>query len=204
MKSVLKTVGNSFASGIAIPAAGLSGIATIGSLFGMLLSSENRVSDVFQFFLVALSIFCLAIWHLVRQQKRAKSLVASVNQKEGLSLDGTQLLGYPSPTFIVFDHSNKKLAQCQSVTGDYQIKDFSWVMDWHCEWREFETMEMGGSARMVNATGMSVPTFERTRRLKDFALVLAVADASQPTLRFPMSQHAAHEWCARCNMLFNC
>lgn len=203
MKSVLKTVGVSFASGIAIPAAGLSGLATIGSLLGMLLSSENRTTDVFQFFLVALSILCLSIWHLIRQQKRAKSLITSVNQKEGLSLDGTQLLGYPSPTFVIFDHSNKKLAQCQSVTGAYQIRDFSWVMGWHCEWREVETMEMGGSARMVNATGMSVPTFERTRRFKDFALVLAVADASQPTLRFPMSQRAAQEWCSRCNALFN-
>lgn len=204
MKSALRTVWISFASAIAIPAAGLSGLATIGSLLGMLLSGENRTADVFRFFLIALSILCLAIWHLVQHQKRAKSLVASVNLQEGLSLDGTQLLGYPSPTFMVFDHFNKKLALCQSVTGDYQIRDFLWVRDWHCEWREVETMEMGGSARVVNATGMSVPTFERTRRLKDFTLVLAVADASQPTLRFPMSQRAAEEWCTRCNVLFNC
>ncbi|WP_454875641.1 hypothetical protein [Pseudomonas farris] len=204
MKSALKAVWISFASAIAIPTAGLSGLATIGSLLGMLLSGENRTTDVFGFFLVALSILCLAIWHLVGQQRRGKSLVASVNLREGLSLDGTQLLGYPSPAFMVFDHFNKKLGQCNSVSGDYQIRDFSWVMDWHCEWREVETMEMGGSARVVNATGISVPTFERTRRFKDFALVLAVADASQPTLRFPMSQRAAQEWCTRCNVLFNC
>lgn len=204
MESALKAVWISFAGAIAIPAAGLSGFATIGSLLGMLLSGENRTADVFRFFLVALSIFCLALWHLVRQQKRARSIVASVNRQEGLSLDGNQLLGYPSPAFMVFDHINMKLAQCHSVTGEYQIRDFSWVMDWHCEWREVETMEMGGSASVINATGMSAPTFERTRRFKDFALVLAVADASQPTLRFPMSQRAAQEWCTRCNVLFNC
>ena len=203
MKNALKIAGISLASGIAIPAAGLSGLATIGSSLAMALSSENRTTDVFQFFLVAVSIFCLAMWYLVQQQKRAKSLVASVNQQECLDLDGTQLLGYPSPVFIVFDQTRRKLAQCNSAIGDYQVQDFSWVMGWHCEWREVETMEMGGSARVVNATGMSVPTFQRTRRLKDFALVLAVADAGQPTLRFPMSQRAAQEWCSRCNALFN-
>ncbi|OAJ47906.1 hypothetical protein [Pseudomonas marginalis] len=203
MKSALKTAGTSFASIIAIPAAGLSGLATVGSLLGMLLSTENRTIDVFQFFLVSLFIFCLAIWHLVRQQRRAKALVSSVNQKEDLSLDDTQLLGYPSPTFIVFDRSTQKLAQCQSASGDYRIRDFSWVLSWRCEWREVERMEMGGSARVVNATGISVPTFERTRLFKDFALVLTVADANHPTLRFPMSQRAAQEWCTRCHVLFN-
>ena len=203
MKNALKIAGISLASGIAIPAAGLSGLATIGSSLAMALSSENRTTDVFQFFLVAVSILCLAMWYLVQQQKRAKSLVASVNHQECLGLDGTQLLGYPNPVFIVFDQARRKLAQCQSATGDYQIRDFSWVIGWHCEWREVETMEMGGSARVVNATGMSVPTFQRTRRFKDFALILTVADASQPTLRFPMSQRAVQEWCTRCNLLFN-
>lgn len=193
MKTALKAVWISFASAVAVPAAGLSGLATIGSLLGMLLSGENRTSEVFRFFLIALSILSLAIWHLVKQQNRAKALVASVNLQEGLSFDGTQLLGYPNPEFMVFDHFNKKLAQCHSVTGEYQVRDFSWVMDWHCEWREVEKIELGGSARVVNATGMSVPIFERTRRLKDFALVFTVADASQPTLRFPMSQRAAQE-----------
>ena len=203
MKNALKIAGISLASGIAIPAAGLSGLATIGSSLAMALSSENRTTDVFQFFLVVVSILCLAMWCLVQQQKRAKSLVASVNHQECLGLDGTQLLGYPSPAFIVFDQTKKKLAQCQSATGDYRIRDFSWVMGWHCEWREVEAVEMGGSARVVNATGMSIPTFQRTRRLKDFALVLTVDDASHPTLRFPMSQRAALEWCTRCNVLFN-
>lgn len=204
MKSVLNTVRTRIAGGIAIPAAGLSGFATIGSLMGMLLSTENRTVNVFQFFLVALSILCLAIWHLVRQQRRAKAFVVSVNQKEGLNFDNTQLLGYPSPIFVVFDHYSRKLAQCQSDTGDYQLRDFSWVIGWRCEWREVDTVEMGGSARVVNVTGMSVPSFERTRRFKDFALVLEIADASHPSLRYPMSQRAAHEWCTRCNALFHC
>ncbi|MEB0106046.1 hypothetical protein [Pseudomonas sp. MH9.3] len=204
MKSVLNTVRTRIAGGIAIPAAGFSGFATIGSLMGMLLSTENRTVNVFQFFLVALSILCLAIWHLVRQQRRAKAFVVSVNQKEGLNFDNTQLLGYPSPIFVVFDHSSRKLAQCQSDTGDYQLRDFSWVIGWRCEWREVDTVEMGGSARVVNVTGMSVPSFERTRRFKDFALVLEVADASHPSLSFPMSQRAAQEWCTRCNALFHC
>src|SRR5450830_1506896 len=100
MKSALKTVGISLASGIAIPAAGLSGLAAIGCLLGMLLSRENRTTDVFLFLLASLSILSLAIWHLIRQQKSAKSLVASINEKEGLTLDDRQLLGYPSPALL--------------------------------------------------------------------------------------------------------
>jgi len=50
---------------------------------------------------------------------------------------------------------------------------------------------------------MSVPTFERTVRAKNFAIELQTADPQRPLLSFPMSRRAAETWCARLNALFN-
>ncbi len=205
MTSCLRTLGASLANSIVIPAAWLSGLTTIGLLWGMIefwpdkLSVEGR-----QLFLASVSIFCLAIWHLIRRKRRAKALVVSINLKEGLSLDATQLLGFPSPLFFVFDLSNKKLAQCQSATGDYQIRDFTWVTGWQCEWQQIDSMVSGGVIQIVDGAGMSVPADEIRRRFIGFSLVLTVADTSHPPLRFPMSRSAAEGWCSRCNEFFKC
>jgi hypothetical protein len=61
----------------------------------------------------------------------------------------------------------------------------------------------GVEARIVNASAMSVPAFEIRREFIDYALVLEVADASHPVLRFPMNRTAAQKWCGRCKVLFN-
>lgn len=50
---------------------------------------------------------------------------------------------------------------------------------------------------------MSVPTFQRTVRAKNFAIELQVADPLQPRLYFPMSRRAAESWCARLSAIFN-
>ncbi|WP_237403217.1 hypothetical protein [Pseudomonas sp. HB05] len=155
-----------------------------------------------QLFLASISIFCLSIWHLIRRKRRAKVLVASINLKEGLSLDDNQLLGFPNPLFFVFDPSNKKLAQCQSATGDYQIQDFTWVTGWQCEWQQIDSKVSGGVLQIVEGAGTSVPADEIRRRFIRFSLVLTVADAGHPLLRFPMSRSAAEGWCARCNVFF--
>lgn len=204
MSSELKTFGISVANRIVIPVACLSGLATIGLLWCMLPHKGTPTFDIFQAFLVSFSILCLAIGFLIWRRRRAKALVASINMKEGLSLDDTQFLGYPRPLFVVFDHARHKLAQCQSATGDYQVRDFSWVTGWRCEWVQVERRFAGGvEARIVNASGMSVPAFEIRREFIDYALVLEVADASHPVLRFPMNRTEAEKWCARCKVFFN-
>ncbi|WP_259696919.1 hypothetical protein [Pseudomonas brassicacearum] len=152
--------------------------------------------------MASFSIFCLAIWYLIWRKRRAKALVASINLKEGLSLDDTQMLGYPSPLFFVFDLANKKLAQCQSATGDYQIQDLTWVTGWQYEWQQVDSRVSGGVLRVVDGAGMSVPADEIRRSFINFSLILTVADTSHPPLRFPMSRSAAEEWCTRCNVLF--
>ena len=205
MTSCLRTLGARLANSIVIPAAWVSGLATVGFVWGIIEFSSGKLTvEGRQLFLASVSVFCLAIWHLIWRKRRAKALVASINLKEGLSLDETQLLGFPSPLFFVFDPSNKKLAQCQSATGDYQVRDFTWVTGWQCEWKQIDTRVSGGVLQIVDGAGMSVPADEIRRRFIGFSLVLTVADPSHPPLRFPMNRSAAEGWCTRCNVLFKC
>ncbi|CAN1604921.1 hypothetical protein [Pseudomonas mediterranea] len=204
MKSCLRTLGTSLVNSMVIPAAWLSGLTTIAFVWGVIVYWPDKLSvEGRQLFLASVSISCLAIWHLIRRRRRAKALVASINLKEGLSLDDTQRLGFPSPLFFVFDPFSKKLAQCQSATGDYQIRDFTWVTGWHFEWRRIDSKVSGGVLRIVDGAGMSIPADEIRRRFIGFSLVLTVADTSHPPFRFPMNRSAAEGWCTRCNMLFN-
>jgi len=203
MKSCSRTLGANLANSIVIPAAWVSGLATIGLLWGVVRFWPDQFTvEGRQLFVASCSFFCLAIGYLIWRKRRAKALVASINLKEGLSLDDTQLLGYPSPLFFVFDLSNKKLAQCQSVTGNYQIRDFTWVTGWQFEWLRIDSRVSGGVMQVVDGAGMSVPVDELRRRFIKFSLVLTVADTSHPPFRFPMNRSAAEGWCTRCNVLF--
>ena len=217
MASVWKTAGVGAAAGLAVPVAGLSGLAAAGltlilvlamvgvgparlsqaSLWGLL------TSELMLYLLISLAIFTLSFRFLARLQARCQALVARINGQQGLSFDAGHLLGYPAPAFLVFDSQNRKIAACDVVNDAYKLHDFSWLLDWRMTWREVESMEMNGGSRQVNASGMSVPTFERTVRAKDFAIELQTADPQRPVLSFPMSRRAAETWCARLNALFN-
>jgi hypothetical protein len=203
MKSSLRTLGAGLVNSMVIPAAWLSGLVTVAFLWGIITYWHQEFTvEGRQLFLASVSIFCVAIWHLIRRKRRAKALVASINLKEGLSLDDARLLGFPSPVFLAFDLPTKKLAQCQSGTGDYQIRDFSWVTSWQFEWKQIDTRVTGGVIRVVDGAGMGVPADELYRKFIKFSLVLTVADTRHPLLRFPMNRSAAEEWCARCDVLF--
>ncbi|AKG01774.1 TPA: hypothetical protein ACQQHD_004941 [Pseudomonas aeruginosa] len=217
MASVWKTAGVGAAAGLAVPVAGLSGLAAAGltlilvlamigvgparlsqaSLWGLL------TSELMLYLLISLAIFTLSFRFLARLQARCQALVARINAQQGLSFDAGHLLGYPAPAFLVFDSQNRKIAACDVVNDAYKLHDFSWLLGWRMTWREVESMEMNGGSRQVNASGMSVPTFERTVRAKNFAIELQTADPQRPVLSFPMSRRAAETWCARLNTLFN-
>jgi len=155
------------------------------------------------YLLISLALFALSFRFLARLQARCQALVAKLNAQQGLSFDAGHLLGYPAPAFLVFDSQNRKIAACDVVNDAYKLHDFSWLLGWRMTWREVESMEMNGGSRQVNASGMSVPTFERTVRAKDFAIELQTADPQRPVLSFPMSRRAAETWCARLNTIFN-
>jgi hypothetical protein len=217
MASVWKTAGVGAAAGLAVPVAGLSGLAAAGltlilvlamigvgparlsqaSLWGLL------TSELMLYLLISLAIFTLSFRFLARLQARCQALVARINAQQGLSFDAGHLLGYPAPAFLVFDSQNRKIAACDVVNDAYKLHDFSWLLGWRMTWREVESMEMNGGSRQVNASGLSVPTFERTVRAKDFAIELQTADPQRPVLSFPMSRRAAEIWCARLNAIFN-
>ena len=217
MASVWKTAGMGAAAGLAVPVAGLSGLAATAltlilvlAMFGVgpaRLSQASLwgllTSELMLYLLISLAIFTLSFRFLARLQARCQALVARINAQQGLSFDAGHLLGYPAPAFLVFDSQNRKIAACDVVNDAYKLHDFSWLLGWRMTWREVESMEMNGGSRQVNASGMSVPTFERTVRAKDFAIELQTADPQRPLLSFPMSRRAAETWCARLNALFN-
>lgn len=217
MASVWKTAGMGAAAALAVPVAGLSGLAAAGltlilvlAMFGVgpaRLSQTSLwgllTSELMLYLLISLAIFTLSFRFLARLQARCQALVAKLNAQQGLSFDAGHLLGYPAPAFLVFDSRNRKIAACDVVNEAYKLHDFSWLLGWQMTWREVESMEMNGGSRQVNASGMSVPTFERTVRAKDFAIELQTADPQRPVLSFPMSRRAAETWCARLNALFN-
>ena len=217
MASVWKTAGMGAAAGLAVPVAGLSGLAAAGltlilvlAMFGVgpaRLSQTSLwgllTSELMLYLLISLAIFTLSFRFLARLQARCQALVAKLNAQQGLSFDAGHLLGYPAPAFLVFDSRNRKIAACDVVNDAYKLHDFSWLLGWQMTWREVESMEMNGGSRQVNASGISVPTFERTVRAKDFAIELQTADPQRPVLSFPMSRRAAETWCARLNALFN-
>ena len=217
MASVWKTAGMGAAAGLAVPVAGLSGLAAAGltlilvlAMFGVgpaRLSQTSLwgllTSELMLYLLISLAIFTLSFRFLARLQARCQALVARINAQQGLSFDAGHLLGYPAPAFLVFDSQNRKIAACDVVNDAYKLHDFSWLLGWQMTWREVESMEMNGGSRQVNASGMSVPTFERTVRAKDFAIELQTADPQRPLLSFPMSRRAAETWCARLNTIFN-
>lgn len=205
------------AAALAVPAAGLSGLAAAGFTLILVLAmvgvgparlSQTSLwglltSELMLYLLISLAIFTLSFRFLARLQARCQALVARINAQQGLSFDAGHLLGYPAPAFLVFDSRNRKIAACDVVNDAYKLHDFSWLLGWRMTWREVESMEMNGGSRQVNASGMSVPTFERTVRAKNFAIELQTADPQRPVLSFPMSRRAAETWCARLNAIFN-
>ena len=217
MASVWKTAGMGAAAGLAVPVAGLSGLAAAGLTLILVLAmlgvgparlSQTSLwglltSELMLYLLISLAIFTLSFRFLARLQARCQALVARINAQQGLSFDAGHLLGYPAPAFLVFDSRNRKIAACDVVNDAYKLHDFSWLLGWRMTWREVESMEMNGGSRQVNASGMSVPTFERTVRAKNFAIELQTADPQRPVLSFPMSRRAAETWCARLNAIFN-
>lgn len=192
MASVWKTAGVGAAAGLAVPVAGIAGLMAAvfvliivqaglsnmgpaGSLWGRPSWWALMTSEWALYLLISLAIFTLSFRFLARLQARCQALVARINAQQGLSFD----------------------------SDAYKLHDFSWLLGWQMTWREIESMEMNGGSRQVNRAGISVPTFERTVRTKDFAIELQTTDPQRPLLSFPMSRRAAETWCARLNAIFN-
>lgn len=203
MHGIVKTVGTSVFGAFAIPVAGISGLGAIGSLLAWIFSAQNRTGGMFLFFVAASTTCLLAIRFLAALHRNAQNLVDDINRQSNLSFNPSNLLGYPATVFLVFDKSNRKLAVCNSSTGDFQIHDLAYLLAWRYEWKNKQSMELSGIGRQIDGTNMHAPSFERVGRRESFALVLELANENNPVLKFPMSERAAKEWCAKLNAIVN-
>ena len=205
MAAVIRSVGVALLGAFAVPVAGISGIAAFISLLLLFFSSEFRSFGLFLFFSAAAAICYFAVKALQGIAKRGRILVEGINIKESLALNPENMLGYPSPAFFVFDTKNRKLAICNSVTGDYKIRDFGYVLQWYYEWGTGTRMDVGitGGA-FIPGPNMREPTITHSEYKKNFTLILEVADENNPILKFPMQgEAAAKRWCAKLNAIFN-
>lgn len=188
---------------IAVPVMGFSGLGTIVALLVLVFAREYRTSGVFIFF-VASSIICLLSIRLLQGiYRKSRNLVEGINQQAALKFNVENLLGHPSPIFLVFDKQNKKLAVCNSSTGTFQIHPLSYLLAWHYEWKNRETMEFNGQFYQVGNTAMNAPSFERGHKRVLFELVIELADEINPIMKFYMSEREAKQWCAKLNAIVN-
>lgn len=199
----IKTAITAMLGTLAVPVMGLSGLGAIGSLMVLFFARDYRTSGVFIFFVAATITCFLSIRLLQGIYKKSKNLVESMNLQANLNFNVENLLGHPSPVFLAFDKQNQKLAVCNSSTGTFQIHPLSYLLAWHYEWKNRETMEFTGHFHQVGDTGMNAPSFERDHKRVLFELVIEVADEINPILKFYVSEREAKQWCAKLNAIVN-
>ncbi len=203
MAGTFKTAVTAALGTLAVPVMGFSGLGAVVALLVLLFARDYRTSGVFIFFVIA-SITCfLSIRLLQGIYKKSRNLVEGINRQANLNFNVENLLGHPSPIFLVFDKQNKKLAVCNSSTGTFQIHPLSYLLAWHYEWKNRETMEFTGQFHQVGNTAMNAPSFERGHKPALFELVIELADEINPIMKFYMSEREAKQWCAKLNAIVN-
>ncbi|MES2040084.1 MAG: hypothetical protein V4495_19890 [Pseudomonadota bacterium] len=203
MAGTFKTAVTAALVTLAVPVMVFSGLGSIGALLVLLFASDYRTSGVFIFFVVASIICFLSIRLLQGIYKKSRNLVESINRQANLNFNVENLLGHPSPIFLVFDKQNKKLAVCNSSTSTFEIHPLSYLLAWHYEWKNRETMEFTGHFHQVGNTPMNAPSFERAHKRVLFELVLELADEINPIMKFYMNERDAKQWCAKLNAIAN-
>ena len=204
MSGILRTVGVAMLAASALPVAAFTGLASIILILVFIFSPESRSFGLFLFFLVTAAVCYFAIKSLQNISKRGHSFVKNINAQEGLNLNPNEMLGYPSPTFCVFDKNNRKLAICNSVTKDYKVRDFDYVLQWYYEWGTGTRMDVGVGGAALPKTNVRGPAISHSEYKKNFLVVLEVADENNPLFKFQMqNEEAAKRWCAKLNAIFN-
>ena len=204
MVGIIRSVGIALLGAFAIPVAGISGIVATIMLLVLLTMQESRSFGGFMFFTAACGVCYAAVRTLYGIAKRGRLLVERINLKESLSFNPANMLGHPSPGFLVFDKTNRKIAICNSVTGDYKIHNFEYVLRWHYEWGTGTSISISNQGAYIPGTVMRQPVVENHEYRKSFVLVLEVSDENSPVLKFPMQgEAAAQRWCATLNAVFN-
>lgn len=203
MSGLARTAGVTALGTLAVPVGLFSAIASIGSLALLILVSDARTGSTLAFFIAATAICFSSIRFLQALARKARTLIEKINKQEGLNLNTQNMLGYPSPVFLVFDKKNRKIAICNTSTEEYLLRDFSYLLSWNYEWTNVNKMEFSGLGNRLPGTTMQAPTFEKTEHQQGFCFVIEVADENNPRLTFPMTETRAKEWHSKFNAIFN-
>ncbi|MBM5573650.1 hypothetical protein [Deefgea sp. CFH1-16] len=203
MSGLARTAGVTALGNLAVPVGLFSAIASIGSLALLILVSDARRGSTFAFFIAATAICFFSIRFLQTLASKARTLIEKINKQEGLNLNPQNMLGYPSPAFLVFDKNNRKIAICNTSTEEYLLRDFSYLLSWNYEWTNVNKMQFSGLGNRLPGTTMQAPTFEKTEHQQGFCFVIEVADENNPRLTFPMTEARAKEWHSKFNAIFN-
>ena len=204
MTGVIRSVAIAVLGAFAVPVAGFSGIAALIMFFVLITVRESRSFGALVFFAAACGVCYAAIKTLHGIAKRGRLLVEEINKKEVLSFNSANLLGHPSPAFFAFDKVNRKIAICNSVTGDYKIHDFQYVLRWYYDWGTGISTSVTNQGAYIPGTVMREPVVEQREYKRGFMLVLEVSDENNPVFKFPMQGEApAQRWCSTLNAIFN-
>lgn len=189
---------------IAVPVAGISAVATFILLLSLIFSNASKSVEIWALFVVSIAIFYSAWKTLAAIQKLGQSLVHEINQRENLALNSQNMLGYPNPSFMAFDSSNRVIALCDGASRNYRLHDFSFVTSWSYEWDVGTKIHVGISGNTIPGTPQRAPEVTGTGYKKGFVLVLRVADENHPFRYFPVQSEAvAQRWIAKLNVIFN-
>lgn len=202
MAGTIRTLAQAVVMALAVPVGGVALLAAAGSGLTLAFDAASRSGGARTVFAVSVVVLVGVLILLARMLRRTKRFVAHVNTVEGLQLDARHLLGYPSPVFMAFDRTHQRFALCNAAARNYRVYDFQHMLGWHAEWTNQTRMELSGAADHIPGTAMRSPTFQPVEYANNFRLVLEVADVETPRLEFPVSERAAHEWCARLNAIF--
>jgi len=190
MLKILKVLGASLAMTLLKYALLASLIWLIFKIFYYCISSNNSAAEIFFGIAVPVVFFATFISVLYCLGKKCESIVFRINQTHDLVLNEKQLLGWPGAFFIAFDQKNRKLAICLLFEDNYQIYDFSYILNWEVRYQEDAHVTKGVMEYNVRHSKSKVH------------LRLHVANPEHPTLDLYMSYRSAEQWSARLNALY--
>jgi hypothetical protein len=154
--------------------------------------------------------YLVLFWKRPRLDKQARekltAFLEELNQQvkagEGLQFDTQNYIGgeiaialLGSQLIMAFDAPHRKLAVCDTRTGNYHTHDFSWVLKWNVTWDERTSV----NRHPADSNTANVNTIR-----DNYTLEIQVADPQTPLIHIAMPDQArASAASARLNAFIN-
>lgn len=193
-KGLKRAIGIAVLATLARPVALGSGALAAIHLFFWIGMDDSKFMKVA---LISGTVFVVVTWFLWKVRRKSINLLEEINRKEGMHF-GRDMLGEPGPIFIGFDCHNRKLAICNAFSGEYEFRDFSYILGWEYTWNNYTDHVPSMSAMMGG------PVMNQVQKRNGFMLVVNVASPAAPMIQFMMpNEHRAQLWCAKLNAMMN-